>query len=128
MFKKSDDKFFGFVDTIQKIIIFLIVASIVAGAFLFYIGIVPGIIVAVILPVMLIITSLIFHAICYIAIDVKIQRNKIMGEDVQYLLDLLDSKPQKPEKPNPNQPYIDLILKDKTQSSENDDSSKGSQN
>ena len=51
-----------------------------------------------------------------------------MGEDVQYLLDLLDSKPQKPEKPNPNQPYIDLILKSKTQSSENGDSSKDSQN
>lgn len=90
MFKKSDDSFFGFVDTIQKIVIFLIVASIVAGIFMFcFVGVVSGILLAVILPVLLIVLSMMFNAVCYIAIDAKIARNKALGEDYEYLTDML---------------------------------------
>lgn len=127
MFKKEDDSFFYFVDTIQKIVIFLIVASIVAGIFMFcFIGVISGILLAVILPVILIVLSMMFNAICYIAIDAKIARNKALGEDYEYLTDMLLKRPSKKEENNPNQKYIDAILNSKQPADKKTDDEKKS--
>lgn len=112
MFKKTDDNFFAMVDIIQKVIIFLIFASLVGGIILIcLVDFISGILMATVLPVLLIVLSLILYTITFVAIDTKIARNKALGEDYEYLLELLDIvKHKKPEKPNPNQKYIDIIV------------------
>lgn len=116
MFKKSDDNFFSLVDTVQKVIIFFIIASIAGGIILIcFVDFISGILMATVLPVLLIVLSLILYAMTYVAIDAKIARNKALGEDYEYLLELLNIvRHKKPEKPNPNQKYIDKIMEQST--------------
>lgn len=111
MFKKEDDSFFSYVNTIQRIVIFLIIASVIAGIFMFFfVEIISGILLAVILPVILIVLSMMFNAICYIAIDAKLARNKTYGEDDKDLLEYLQSGSKKDEKPNTNQNCTDSTV------------------
>ena len=120
MFKKADEDFFSKVDIIQKFIIFLIVGSLVGGIILCFVDFTCGILMATVLPALLIVLSLILYMITHVAIDAKIARNKACGEDVTYLLELLDIDNQsKPEKPNPNQKYIDMIMSHDDSDSQN---------
>lgn len=120
MFKKSDDNFFFMVDIIQKVIIFFIFASLAGGIILIcLVDFISGILMATVLPVLLIVLSLVLYAMTFVAIDAKIARNKALGEDYEYLLELLDIvKHKKPEKPNPNQKYIDVILREEKDGNE----------
>ena len=125
MFKKADEDFFSKVDIIQKFIIFLIVGSLVGGIILCFVDFTCGILMATILPVLLIVLSLILYMMTHIAIDAKIARNKACGEDVTYLLELLDSDDDSDSK---NKADVNFVDYEKTPKTENDTSSSKTDN
>ncbi len=126
MFKKADEDFFSKVDIIQKFIIFLILASLVGGIILVcFVDFTCGILMATVLPVLLIVLSLILYMMTHIAIDAKIARNKACGEDVTYLLELLDSDDDSDSQNKADVNFVDYEKKQKTQ---NDTSSSKTDN
>ena len=125
MFKKADEDFFSKVDIIQKFIIFLIVGSLVGGIILCFVDFTCGILMATILPVLLIVLSLILYMMTHIAIDAKIARNKACGEDVTYLLELLDSDDDSDSK---NKADVNFVDYEKTPKTQNDTSSSKTDN
>lgn len=125
MFKKADEDFFSKVDIIQKFIIFLIVGSLVGGIILCFVDFTCGILMATVLPVLLIVLSLILYMMTHIAIDAKIARNKACGEDVTYLLELLDSDD---DSDSQNKADVNFVDYEKNPKTENDTSSSKTDN
>lgn len=125
MFKKADEDFFSKVDIIQKFIIFLIVGSLVGGIILCFVDFTCGILMATVLPVLLIVLSLILYIITHVAIDAKIARNKACGEDVTYLLELLDSDD---DSDSQNKADVNFVDYEKNQKTQNDTSSSKTDN
>lgn len=125
MFKKADEDFFSKVDIIQKFIIFLIVGSLVGGIILCFVDFTCGILMATVLPVLLIVLSLILYMMTHIAIDAKIARNKACGEDVTYLLELLDSDD---DSDSQNKADVNFVDYEKNQKTQNDTSSSKTDN
>lgn len=125
MFKKADEDFFSKVDIIQKFIIFLIVGSLVGGIILCFVDFTCGILMATVLPVLLIVLSLILYMITHVAIDAKIARNKACGEDVTYLLELLDSDD---DSDSQNKADVNFVDYEKNQKTQNDTSSSKTDN
>lgn len=126
MFKKADEDFFSKVDIIQKFIIFLILASLVGGIILVcFVDFTCGILMATVLPALLIVLSLILYMITHVAIDAKIARNKACGEDVTYLLELLDSDD---DSDSQNKADVNFVDYEKNQKTQNDTSSSKTDN